>query len=360
MKKLKNGYLCLMALFTITAFAGGYDEYGGGNMGGYSPNNTGFNSGYSGYQSPYATNPGYGYNTGGGTNSGGVPYQTGNNTNGYVIGEITVYAKSKPYVYVPLPQYYNYVAPSYNASLGQMFPNYYGGGGNNNTTTAFDKINYPNLDPCTTAIVEKLKKLKEGGFSKVISKLDGVLKGSIPVDINGSDNVNISNNAETTWGESDFNHLYIDISNNYLNNATQLSIATTVMHEMVHAYLKTFIAENLFNGSEYLKNFSETWDAWSNFKNKPEAQHEDMTKIFLTTLAKGLQEYDTGIPVTNGEPKQLYKDLSWSGLYETKDFKKLDAKERDRILSVILAEEVNQTQYSDGQTMKPQSTPCKK
>jgi hypothetical protein len=46
--------------------------------------------------------------------------------------------------------------------------------------------------------------------------------------------------------------------------------------------------------------------------------------------------------------------------YQIKDFKKLDAKERDRILSVILAEEVNQTQYSNGQTMKPQSTPCKK
>jgi hypothetical protein len=67
-----------------------------------------------------------------------------------------------------------------------------------------------------------------------------------------------------------------------------------------------------------------------------------MAAHYRETLAKILQEYDTGVPVVdNVMPQQLYMDLAWEGLiYENGNnaiqaWIDLPQTERDRIRQVI-------------------------
>ena len=67
-----------------------------------------------------------------------------------------------------------------------------------------------------------------------------------------------------------------------------------------------------------------------------------MAAHYRETLAKILQEYDTGVPVVdNVMPQQLYMDLAWEGLiYENwnnaiQAWIDLPQTERDRIRQVI-------------------------
>lgn len=45
--------------------------------------------------------------------------------------------------------------------------------------------------------------------------------------------------------------------------------------------------------------------------------HAEMAKIYVNAIGAALQEFQTGIPVTNGVPNQIYTDLAWGGLRGT-------------------------------------------
>ena len=71
-------------------------------------------------------------------------------------------------------------------------------------------------------------------------------------------------------------------------------------------------------------------------------QHAQMATHYRETLARMLQEYDTGIAVPdNQQPAQLYMDLAWEGLiYENPPnaiptWTSLPQTERDRVKNVI-------------------------
>jgi hypothetical protein len=153
MKKLKNGYLCLMALFTITAFAN-YNEYsgggggGGGGFGGYSTNSDAANGGFnSNYQNLYGSTGAYGSNnTGSGGYTGSGNTSGGGGATSPTTTTLTTYIS---YNYKFIWNYFAYptttVNPEYYAAqyyalaLGQMNNNYSqnysssGGGGGNNS-----------------------------------------------------------------------------------------------------------------------------------------------------------------------------------------------------------------------------------
>jgi hypothetical protein len=148
MRKTKYIYLCLMALFSIAAFANGFDEFGGG---GYGNSNSG----------------GYG-NSGGGTYNGGT------------LGTVYIGSTQPGYV-VPPP----YTPPSYVPvpPIPSIFPNngpggyYYGSGptgtGTSTGTTPTNETNLINKPVLTKAELDQLiKELKGAVTVKVYAYVD--------------------------------------------------------------------------------------------------------------------------------------------------------------------------------------------
>jgi hypothetical protein len=165
MKKTKKLYICLMALFSITAFADGYNEYSGVYVsygdygGGYSTNsdaaNGGFNSNYNGL---YGANGAYGSNNTGSTSING----SGPN-NGTIINTPSGSPTTTTWSWTKVgssdlniwgytffshlnvnPSYYTNL--SYSAAITAVYTGYYANnytGGN--TAPVF---NYPPVDPC--------------------------------------------------------------------------------------------------------------------------------------------------------------------------------------------------------------------
>jgi hypothetical protein len=171
--KTKNLYICLMALFSITAFANGYNEYGGGGTGiyvgygdygggGYSTNSDAANGGYnSNYQGLYGNTGAYGSNNTGSTSPNGSGPSNGGyntpNTNPSGSPTTTTWSWTKVgssdlniwgYTFFSHlnvnPSYYANL--SYSAAITAVYTSYYANnytGGN--TAPVF---NYPPVDPC--------------------------------------------------------------------------------------------------------------------------------------------------------------------------------------------------------------------
>jgi hypothetical protein len=113
-----------------------------------------------------------------------------------------------------------------------------GGGG--------DQIINKLTDPCASEIFDQIK---NGGLISAVSVTGTEFSKSILDLLNRSqkydfvifNSSNISENGKTTTRVFNQNtgkyDVKIELSNNYLNQATQLSVVRTIIHESIHAYL---------------------------------------------------------------------------------------------------------------------------
>jgi hypothetical protein len=112
------------------------------------------------------------------------------------------------------------------------------------------------------------------------------------------------------------------MNTNYINQATNLAIARTILHEAIHAYILSFIEEFLddpqVNQENFQNNFPEVWDffvAKSNnvdVGNIEDAHHEQMAATFIDSIGSALAEYDN-----NQQDMYYYYYLAWGALFET-------------------------------------------
>ena len=221
------------------------------------------------------------------------------------------------------------------------------------------------LPPCSKNILSVIKNLSHNDFAKIIARL-GSTDSINSVFINPIQNFNLNtgNLAETSI--IDVNNLYsynISIDSQYLTEGTKLSIASTILHELIHAYFYSLIADEYNTGNSTLNTFPELWDYYvvnmSNMTPGGSPQHLVMAQNYVNVLGEALQEFDTGVPVTSSNPlQQKYKDLAWGGLYGTIPYNSLSQSEKDRITAVNIAEETNSSQIENGTTHLPISTPC--
>lgn len=174
------------------------------------------------------------------------------------------------------------------------------------------------------------------------------------------------------------NNYNITLSYDYLNGArswapssppTILSIATTITHEIIHAYLLSLVDQYNVSSSSTICDFPTLYNAY--VKNKTEggtqaqvdAQHEIIVEKYVNVIASTIQEFDTGISVTSGYPRQVSLDLAWAGLIGTDFFKKNypdDAThnnyaDRKRIKIRRYVEEYNESR----ENQSPLGKPCK-
>ena len=162
----------------------------------------------------------------------------------------------------------------------------------------------------------------------------------------------------------------VRINNNSTNSGVtarpNLLVAKTIAHEVIHAEMfrkllslakqghLSFTGWTTQQQTDYMisikENFFGIYDYMRRHKNW---QHQQMATHYRETLARILQEYDTGNAVSdNQQPTQLYMDLSWEGLiYENGNnaiytWTSLPQTEKDRIKSVIasyISDNINQT-----------------
>ena len=142
-----------------------------------------------------------------------------------------------------------------------------------------------------------------------------------------------------------------DSSLSGVNHRPNLLTAKTMIHEVIHAEMfrkllslasdNGNIDVNLIRQMLEQGDYPGMLDYYVRNGNIPNSnwQHQQMAAHYRETIARSLQEFDTGIVVDNNtQPDQLYLDLAWEGLNKStitawKDL--TTQKEKDRVELVI-------------------------
>ena len=193
-----------------------------------------------------------------------------------------------------------------------------------NTFLIEQKINDTNLNPCAKGIFEKVKNTTNCDISQVLAKLDA--NGSLYNTIIKSQ-VAPSGAPAQTIRQSAYNYT-VYISTDYTGK-TKLFIAASMFHEMVHAYFMSLFDDfynanppnlNAYNDFAGLFHYYVTLKRPSSI-NPADVHHQQMATDYVDAIARALQEYQTGIPVSIGtSPDQIYSDLAWGGLSDAPVF----------------------------------------
>jgi len=98
-----------------------------------------------------------------------------------------------------------------------------------------------NRDPCTQHILDTLKNLQSNDIADVIARF-GNLTSSYNWNVQSGIPTNPNNVAETNWDSDSNGNIVINnyttvINNSYIDNATNLAIARTLLHEVIHTYI---------------------------------------------------------------------------------------------------------------------------
>lgn len=187
-----------------------------------------------------------------------------------------------------------------------------------------------NSNLCLSSVWNKLK-----SSNAAVSLLDK-FENSTWIDLCIDAGLSTSANAQTSISGS---NVTINFNTSKLGRS-QLSIARTFLHEMVHAELwrkvKSVggnVSQNNFPGIlDYYRRFVKNW------------QHQQMAAHYINTIANGLSLFDGA-----SHPLSYYEDIAWIGLWkvpnyntadpndfiETQAWKDLSTSEQNRIKNAI-------------------------
>jgi hypothetical protein len=228
--------------------------------------------------------------------------------------------------------------------------------------TAFfieQNIILPNLDPCSNNLLTQLKSLQQNDIAKIIARFDAP-NSIYNWEVQASTPTVPGNAAETDWKRDaggnaiDYNYL-THINPSYVNQATKIAIARTILHELLHTYLISLVDDAILTGSNDVTNFPMLWNALVNntYNNNPnQLQHEIIGRKFIEPLRDALKEWDGAL-----QPNQYYEDLAWGALLGTGTFNALfpsGSADRNRIINTNNAEDTNSIQNG----ITPKSNPC--
>ncbi|WP_188049380.1 hypothetical protein [Flavobacterium sp. GP15] len=226
-----------------------------------------------------------------------------------------------------------------------------------------DQIDDSKLDPCTKAVLDKLKKLTQSDIADIFKKLgktSTVYNLTYEIKPNngnpGSTKQTAPNNYSTTL-DSDF--LY-GIDGTGINKPpTNHAIAAVMIHEMVHTYFFSLFDDNKNNGvPKALDNFDILYSKYvsNQYVGADDAQHAQIWKSFIKIMASSLQEFNTGIPTDS--PTQFYQDIMMGTLMTTNIFKSKyneGSAEYNRIKNNYITEKKN---GSNDPSYSPKGKPC--
>ncbi len=181
-------------------------------------------------------------------------------------------------------------------------------------------------------IVADVFELKEGKIGEILMQFFQnstgwiwiIQEGVLPEDTNAS-------TLTTTEG------LVTTLDYNKLKNATKLSVARTVIHELMHAYITLYFRFDQSNAKKDYPGVVAAWGA-TTVPDYNEIQHEEMEASFVGEIAVALKEYGNKIGLSLNDT--IYSDLAWGGL-GFQNSTQLSDQDKERIRLRINTEQLN-------------------
>ena len=203
------------------------------------------------------------------------------------------------------------------------------------------------------------------GFKNAIKKFDG----DFPVaHLKFEVDTNMSSNTKKAFTRAPENYVIdIVLNGNSTKDASyqkrpNLLVAKTIIHEVIHAEMfRKLLSLANNNGNIDVTSLNQMLqqgdypgmlDYYFRYGNNINSnwQHQQMAAHYRETIARFLQEFDTGTVLDNNtQPNQLYLDLAWEGLIYSNITAWqgiMDDAERTRIVNVIsnyITNNLNQT-----------------
>ncbi|MET3877048.1 hypothetical protein [Chitinophaga sp. OAE865] len=137
-------------------------------------------------------------------------------------------------------------------------------------------------------ILAALKTLSKGSVANIVTKFAGntpgynwtVQDGRLPSNTNGETN---------NLYDSETGTVTTTFDSKKFTGATDLSIARTILHESVHAYLVSFFGYNRLNANATYPTMLQDWMN-SKKPNLNTVQHNEMVRSFIIDIANALEE----------------------------------------------------------------------
>jgi hypothetical protein len=218
------------------------------------------------------------------------------------------------------------------------------------------QIDDSQLDDCSKGVFQQIKNTTNCDFAQVLAKLGAgknyntTMISAVPPN---------QRPGQTIWN-SPYNYT-IYISTNY-SDKTKLFIATTELHELVHAYFMSLFDDynngNPSNPNAY-NDFAILFQMYVN-KTYPGsgavAHHQQMATDYVNAIASALKEFQPGLD------QQIYDDLAWGSLQEAPIFDTLfpvGSSNRERIINRYTSESIG-SPYGQGtpNEQTPVGQPC--
>lgn len=193
---------------------------------------------------------------------------------------------------------------------------------------------------------------KTGQYNQVadmISKLatddtwNVIIKNQSIPDIEDPNTGQISTENANTKGV--MGNAVITFNTKYLSSATDLAVARTLIHEMVHAYFLHALAKPLDPSYQQFVELNSMLFLTEGTKIDPGIpQHELMAYNYVNGISSVLYQYALVAGIDSPDPnltiKEYCQDLAWGGLMGTSAYQ-LYGKNKDRVEREVINEQTN-------------------
>lgn len=157
-------------------------------------------------------------------------------------------------------------------------------------------------------ILNDLKGLTNGSVASIIQKFSGSIPGYNWQLVNTS--LPNNENAGTATKINSQGYITTQFDAAKFGNSTDLSVARTILHESVHAYVVAVTYNTLTDPVKRQQLLGPDWLTVAiNYG------HDYMASNYISPLASALEEYGNNFLGYN-LPTQFYQDLAWGGLMD--------------------------------------------
>ncbi|MFT6970716.1 MAG: hypothetical protein ACJAXX_001282 [Roseivirga sp.] len=174
--------------------------------------------------------------------------------------------------------------------------------------------------PCTKQLFENIQALTSTGIKGLIERFAGTearaFNYKIGIDDSGN-NTGYTEGGQTTHTGDDYT-FQTSLNMEFLNGATDVAIARTLMHELIHAYLlSSFSTSDALFESDFPKAYALYLEDLNTDSTPDEAlQHEQIADKYSNYMEIGLKEM-----FGNRFNDTFYKRIAMGGLVETDWYK---------------------------------------
>ena len=140
-----------------------------------------------------------------------------------------------------------------------------------------------------------------------------------------SDTLSYNKNAWTKYNGC--NEVIIVLRENYVNEASTIDLARTIIHETIHAFIFSEIAlqdyTNNYLGVKGLSpdsDFGLLWNRYRDTRGTYNVQHESMADNYIKTIRDGLKDFLARNPSSETFSDSELESIAWAGLHNTSEY----------------------------------------